>query len=202
MKIEKSKSQQNKKEEIARKKIQELVQQPQVIHGAVKLPELIENSIPFQMAVRSKHAVVPVIVSKGGFASPKLSPGSYKLILYQTDKTPGMRIEGIKVTEDVPINKVAFTPQNSIITLVVKDEIGKVVSGANVTVCKVGSTGTNKNLVTFMTGQTDEEGRFTAKGMADGRYAVSAEFEDRKIRRPLDLEVDKDIVFDLEIPNE
>ena len=72
MKIEKSKSQQNKKEEIARKKIQELVQQPQVIHGAVKLPELIENSIPFQMAVRSKHAVVPVIVSKGGFASPKL----------------------------------------------------------------------------------------------------------------------------------
>ncbi len=195
----KAESLQAKADRATEERYQDLVRQSQVIRGTLKLPQPGGNGLPFQMSIRSVKTTIPVVVSHGNFASPKLAPDVYKLVLYETEKTPGMRFENIEVELNMPLEPLVIEPQNSSIKLWVVDPHGQPVGGAYTTVCKAAGTGVDHNLVTFKTGHSNRDGLFLASGLADGTYVVSAKKDDRQVRRPIMLRREHALEYELKL---
>lgn len=150
-------------------------QTPQMVHGRVSLPNGLgdEPKVVRIMGAGGMGAKMAVTDS-GRFAFPAVPPGRYEVTLYETNESPGIRLEEIEVTEGNILDSIDLQAGSGTIELLVQSNQGPV-QGANVTIGKAVG-GALPNLYTYRRGVTDRNGRYIAEDLVDGEYVVAAEF--------------------------
>ena len=167
--------------------------QPQVVWGVLKLPGFLDRdpNIPLVVAICPSKRVplhTCVVDDQLRFALPAVSPGQYRAVLLETSETPGIRFENLVIEANKSMPEIIIESEDSIVDVVVKDDLGSVVGDAEVAIVKSGG-GTHENIYMFKNGFTDSNGMFSAKGLTDGRYLVYAKRgnKDEKVGEMIEL---------------
>ena len=149
----------------------------QVVWGRLVSPEWMKLAPPLRMSIIQKapqghHYPSIVVDDQMRFAFPKVDPGIYDVILYETSNHPGMRLERVIIKEGQLREEMIIEIGSITVEVKVIDEHGKPVKDAQVLVGKSGG-GTNPDANAWRKGLTDADGQFTAENLTDGEYVLA-----------------------------
>lgn len=149
----------------------------QVIWGKLVSSEGLKLTPPLRMSIRKKapkghHYPSIVVDDQMRFAFPRVDPGTYDIILYETSNHPGMRLEKVIIKEGQPLAEMVIEIGDIMVAVTVLDEHGKPVKDAQVLVGK-SDGGTNPDLYAWRKGLTDAAGQFIAENLTDGKYVLA-----------------------------
>jgi hypothetical protein len=182
----------------------ELKDTPQVIRGTIKTAGDVELSGPLRMSLRndSKHVFNKTVVDdQMHFAFAEAEAGTYDVVLFETSAYPGVRLENVVVSERQPVGEIVIGMEEGVVEVVVTDQSGDPVKGAQVLVGK-SSGGANPDLYTWRKGLTDAEGVYIGRNLTDGKYVVTVHTMERNGSTTISLFTDEERVVDVPLTHD
>jgi hypothetical protein len=155
----------------------QLKSNPQVIWGKLLPAEGQTLTPPLKMSINgkspeSRHYPSIVVDDQMRFCFPKVDPGIYEMVLFETSNHPGIRLENIIIKEGQPLAETVIQIGDANAEVTIQDRKGNPVKDAQVLVGKE-SGGTNSDLYAWRYGLTDASGQFIARNLTDGGYVLA-----------------------------
>ncbi|MHC4239394.1 MAG: ankyrin repeat domain-containing protein [Planctomycetota bacterium] len=146
---------------------------PRTVHGRIGFQELYEsaNEATVVVATRNDETVSCSMIVEGAYSLGQLEPGTYKIYLNETSKTPGIMLHGVEVAEDQNSLPIDFQLGRASVSVRAFDGLGNPVESDDVELL-IGGTGEDTH--TWKKAKGIERGLWEVDHLYEGQYIVSA----------------------------
>ncbi|MHC4497509.1 MAG: HEAT repeat domain-containing protein [Planctomycetota bacterium] len=148
---------------------------PRTVHGRIGFQELYEsvNEATVVVATRNDETVSCSMIVEGAYSLGQLEPGTYKIYLNETSKTPGIMLHAVEVAEDQNSLPIDFQLGRASVSVQVFDGLGNPVESDDVELL-IGGTG--EDIHTWKKAKGIERGLWEVDHLYEGQYFVKAKW--------------------------